>query len=68
MLGLADEPEKPFPLIGRVMRLTGWSARFAGLALLCLSLSCGDSVGPRVPANIVIVPNQPVVSRVSPSC
>ncbi len=45
------------------MRLTGWFARFAGLALLCLSLSCGDSVGPRVPANIVIVPNQPVVPQ-----
>ena len=45
------------------MRLTGWFVRVAGLVLLCLSLSCGNDVGPRVPANIVIVPNQPVVPQ-----
>lgn len=45
------------------MHRTGWQTRVAGLVGLALSLSCGDGVGPRVPANIVIVPNQPVVPQ-----
>lgn len=45
------------------MNLTRWFARFAGLVLLVSSLSCGNDLAPRVPANIVIVPNQPVVSQ-----